>query len=83
MAAPAWVRVNQLHVVMRDAVQEEMGSADVTKGTLSNLNAYFVLQQAEKDYKFKVEDVEGLTRADAMTAAGGHPGPPLLYIWQR
>lgn len=47
-----------------------MGFPDVTKGTLAKLNAYFVLQQAEEQYNFKVENVKGLTGDDAMTAAG-------------
>eukprot|EP00892_Ulva_mutabilis_P005297 jgi/Ulvmu1/3139/UM015_0179.1 len=55
---------------VRRVVKEEMGDADMSKGTLANLNAYFVLQKAEKDYNFKVEDVEGLTQEDAMAAAG-------------
>lgn len=47
-----------------------MGIQNLSKGTLANLNAYFVLQNAEKEYNFKVQDVEGLTQEDAITAAG-------------
>lgn len=55
---------------VRRVLKEEMDDAAFTDGTLQQLSAYFVLTNAEKDGKWKVSDVPGLTQSEAMKAAG-------------